>query len=88
MNRNEIEEVLLDNGLDGAIYFENPSYADAIIGYTSDNRIVYDYNLMVESLMKEDNISEIDAIEFIEYNTIRALGYIGNECPIIVYPLI
>lgn len=29
----------------------------------------------------------IDAVEFIEYNTIRALPYIGEGAPVIMYPV-
>lgn len=87
MNENNIEELLLYNGCEGAIYFTNPSFGDAIIGVTDDNRVVYDYDLMVESLMKEDDISAEDAIDFIDYNTIRALSYMGEYHPIIVYSL-
>jgi hypothetical protein len=43
---------------------------------------------MVEWLIDtQDFKDEIEAIEWIEYNTIRALPYMGPEAPIIVYPL-
>lgn len=41
---------------------------------------------MVECLMEEDGMEYEDAVEFIEYNTIRALPYIP-EHPIIMYHL-
>jgi len=66
------------------VVFSNPSYETAIVGVSYDNRVIYDYELMVEYLMKEDNLSQIDAIEFIEYNTIRALSYQDNA-PIILF---
>ena len=40
---------------------------------------------MISDLIQEDNISYFDALEFIEYNTIRALPYAGNDAPIILY---
>ena len=40
---------------------------------------------MIVDLMKEDKMSYIDALEFIEYNTIRALPYMGKDAPIILY---
>ena len=67
-----------------ATIFENPSCTEAIIGVTSDDRVVYDYDLMVECLMKEDNLSWEDADEFIQYNTIRALPYIP-KAPVIMH---
>ena len=42
---------------------------------------------MVDHLVKKDGISSEEAIEFIEYNTIRALPYAGEKCPIIMYPM-
>lgn len=34
-----------------AFYFINPNFDMAIIGLTTDNRIIYSYPLMVQSLM-------------------------------------
>ncbi len=36
---------------------------------------MYDYDKMVEYLVETDNMSEEDAMEFIDYNTIRSLPY-------------
>ncbi len=51
-------DLLLDLGYDEVIIFDNPSYEGALIGVTWDNQAVYDYDLMIESLMKEDNMTE------------------------------
>lgn len=64
-------EVLSDMGYDHVVVFSNPDYDDAIIGIDTNERAVYSFSKMVEHLMKADDISEEDAIEFIEYNTIR-----------------
>lgn len=64
--------------------FESPSYKTAIIGISYDNRIIYDYDLMIEDLMKEENLSYEDALDFLEYNTLRALSYMGSDAPIIL----
>ena len=66
--------------------FENPDYAPAFIGVTSDDRAVYDRNLMVKALMDSDGMTKEDALEFLEYNTIRALPYIPNA-PVIMTPV-
>jgi hypothetical protein len=42
---------------------------------------------MVEWLMNKDNITETEAIEFIEFNTIRAIPYAGAKAPIVMYGL-
>lgn len=83
----EIRNALCDMGHDGAVIFDGPDFDDAIIGVTDEGRVVYDYNAMVLCLMQQDGISEEEAIEFIEYNTIRALPYAGPNAPIIMYPL-
>ena len=65
--------------------FENPRYPNSIIGLTVDDRAIYDMEQMIVDLMSENEISYIDALEFIEYNTIRALPYMGEDAPIILY---
>ena len=79
-------EVLCDMGYDDAVVFENPDYDEAIIGISSDGRVVYDYDLMVECLMQEDGMDELEAMEFIDYNTIRAAEYISDG-PIVMFRL-
>ena len=58
--------------------FSNPSYKNSIIGISYDNRVIYDYDLMIEELMEEEDLSFEDALEFLEYNTLRALFYMGK----------
>ena len=65
----------------------NYSYDDALIGISDDNRAVYDYNKMVEWLVKTEGFTEEEAMEWIDYNTIRALPYAGSKAPIIMFPL-
>lgn len=81
------EEKLMDAGYEDVIILRNYSYDDALIGVTEDNRAVYDYERMVEWLRRKENFSEEEAIEWINYNTIRALPYFGDKAPIIIYPL-
>ena len=82
MNR----EKLCDASYEDSIVFENPDYDEAIVGVDEDGRVVYDFNRMVECLVKDGMTCE-EAIEFIEYNTIRALPYAGEGAPIIMYSL-
>ena len=79
-----LREYFINEGLEDSIIFENPSYESAIVGYDIvSNRVVYDFEKMVEDLEKEDGISREDAIDFIMYNTVRALSYQENG-PIII----
>ncbi|MCQ2087671.1 MAG: hypothetical protein MJZ37_06355 [Bacilli bacterium] len=71
-----------------AIVFDNPSYDNSILGVTDDNRIVYNYDSMIEELMSDENMNYEDAADFVSYNTVRALGYFSKENkPIVVYPI-
>lgn len=63
------------------------SYDGAIIGVTTDGRAVYDFDKMVEELMQDEEWSYEDAVEWIDYNTIRSLPYAGLKAPIIMYPI-
>ena len=65
------------------IVLDNQSYDNSIIGLTFDGRDIYDYDLMVQELIDEGYSAE-DAIDWIDYNTIRGLIYIGEKAPLIV----
>lgn len=69
--------------------FENPSFDNSIVGVTSEGHLVYNFNYMVDELMQDEEMTETDAIEFIEYNTMQSLPYIEEEIrPIIMYELV
>jgi hypothetical protein len=76
---------LLDLGYEDAIIFTNPDYDSAIIGVSHDDRVIYDYDEMIAYLMLEDNVTIEEAMDFIDYNTVRSLPYSGNNGPIILY---
>ena len=81
---NKVRELLLEEGYEDVVIFENFSYDTAFIGVSEDNRAVYDYDKMIEYLVEVEGFEdETEAIEWIEYNTIRALPYMENA-PIIV----
>ena len=78
---------LIENGYEDTLLFSDFSYDDALIGVSEDGRAIYDYDKMVAWLMEEEGWSSDEAIEWIEYNTIRALPYAGPKAPIIMYSL-
>ena len=84
----KVKNKLLDNGYEDIIYLVNYSYDDALIGVSEDNRAIYDYDLMVKWLIENEDFNESEAIDWIDYNTIRTLQYIGDRAPIIMYRLI
>lgn len=84
-DKEKVEEFLNNDPERKVILFDNPSFKGALIGITTDDVAVYSYEKMVESLMKEDNISEEEAVEYIDYNTLGA--YVNPKQPIVMYDI-
>ena len=78
-------EYLVSIGLEEAVCIDG--FDDAIIGTSTDDRVVYSYSKMIDCLMANDDMAYEEAAEFIDYNTIRSLPYIENA-PIVMYDLI
>ena len=76
-----LEELLEE--ADNYVRFVNPSFDKAIIGISHDDRLVYDYELMVKDYTERCNCDVEEAIEWIAFNTIRSLPYNENS-PIII----
>lgn len=70
------------------VVFDNFAYDDAIIGISSDGKAVYDYEKMVEDLVINEEFTYEEAEEWIDYNTVRYLPYIGENAPIVMYPIL
>ena len=68
-----------------SVIFIDHAYDNSIIGVTLDGRVIYGYESMVRELMSDEGWDEIDAIEWIDYNTIRAIPYCCGKAPIVVY---
>ena len=83
-----VNQQLRDELPEDAIVFDNMSYDGSIVGVTTDGRVVYDYDKMVEELMEDEECSYEEAAEWIDYNTIRALPYVGENGPIIMYSIL
>lgn len=86
-NVEELKDSLKEIGYEDTVVFENPSYLKAIIGISDDGALCYSYEKMIECLMEEDGMDYEGAMEFIDYNTIRALPYASSMGvrPIVVY---
>lgn len=82
-NRQLLEDMCYDN----LIVFENPDYDSAIIGVSHDDRVIYDYDKMIQHLIDEEHMDIEEAVDFISYNTIRSIGYFGPDAPIVMYGL-
>jgi hypothetical protein len=92
---NKVDEIIqyVSEENPDALMFRDPDFYDAIIGYYYNEMdlpvLVYQYDKMIESLAAEYPDSEdprLDAIEWIDYNTIRTLPYMNAKGrPIIIY---
>ena len=56
---------------------------DSIIGITGSGTVVYDAKSIVDTLVKRDEMSEEDALEFFEYNIQGS--HLGEYTPIYVW---
>jgi len=83
----ELKDLLNELEYKDTVVFENPSYLKAIIGLSDDGALCYSYEKMIECLMEEDGMDYEGAMEFIDYNTIRALPYASSMGvrPVVVY---
>jgi hypothetical protein len=78
MNLEEIIEMYPEEEFLTADGFE-----DAIIGVEPNSmKIVYNRNKMITILCEEDEMEEIDAIEYLEFNTWNA--YVGEKTPLFI----
>lgn len=94
MDNNELKDMIADlvfddEELNQIIVLEGDEFADGAVGLTDDNRLVYSYERLVESLAKVYG-SEEDAVEWLEYNTIRSLPYMTSygNIPLIIHEFV
>ena len=81
----QLQKFFEEHEIENVTYFTEPSYVTAIIGMTHDgNHIVYDYRKMVDYLVETDGMEVTEAYEFIDYNTIRSIPYMGEFAPVVV----
>ena len=83
----ELCEYLEAQGHEETLFFENPSFVKAITGITDSGQLIYDYNLMISAAMEEEMWDVDEAIEWIEFNTLRSIPYMGQYRPIISMPI-
>ena len=56
----------------------------SVVGMTEDCRLVYSLDKMIEEFCADMECSAEDAFEFISYNTLRSIPYMGEKAPIVV----
>ena len=73
---------------DDTVVLEPRGFLDnAIIGKVNGTcKAVYDYNLLIEAFMDANEDWDIEAAEdWISYNTIRAIPYMGPNAPVVMF---
>ena len=61
-------------------------FDEAIVGVeVTSGRVIYDCGVMVEILVRDEKMTEEDAIEFIDYNVVNA--HVGDNTPIFINTL-
>ena len=72
-----LREIRADCGFiyDEVLLFRHLDYSIAL---SLDSRAVYDYDLMIDYLMKEEKWTSEEAIEWIDFNTIRSFACYPN----------
>ena len=58
-------------------------YDNAIMGYSSDLRVIYSADQIVETLVERDGMTPDEAIEFFNFNI--ECAYVGEYTPIYMY---
>lgn len=85
------EEILEDNGYDpeelgknGTVVFKHFDFSTAIVGISRDDRVIYDYEKMIEHLINYENMTAEEAIEYIDFNFSSPMGG-DKKWPVIMY---
>ena len=81
-----MEDILIENGysIEGwEEAVEYPEYRDALIGFTDDFRLVYDYDEIVRILMERDGATLEDAQDYVDFNLV-GVNIFGRKMPLII----
>ena len=68
----------------GYSLFEPEYYDEGIVGITDNGNVVYSYEKLAEALMKHDEMTYEDAVDWLDYNTVRSVPYMGEYKPVIL----
>jgi hypothetical protein len=82
MKRDELLELIPDDTC--AVLLEPEGMDSALIGYDEQgDRFVYSHKRLVAYFV-EDGMTEEEALEWIDYNVIRGIAYMGDNAPIVI----
>ena len=81
-----IKDIVDDMDLDVPVLVID-GYDDAVIGMSTNDRLVYSIDRMCEILAEKDNISIEEASDHIFYNVVSQLEYDTGINPILIYEI-
>ena len=58
---------------------DTPAFDKSIVGISNDGRLVYDLEKMIDEYCKDNNCEREEAVEWIEFNTLREFAYYDNS---------
>ena len=58
-------------------------YDDCVVGLSEDDRLVYDYELLVQQTMHDCDCDYTEAVDYVEFNIISALH--GSCMPVVMH---
>jgi hypothetical protein len=70
------------------VFLEPRTLDQAVIGVAAvggADVLAYSYQGLIKAFMEIDNMTHEDAVEWVDFNVLRALPYFGPHAPIIVY---
>ena len=76
----ELKETIAEHNPE-AIFADG--YDNALMGYSSDMRVIYSADQIVETLVERDGMTPDEAIEFFNFNI--ECAYVGEYTPIYMY---
>ena len=83
----DLKEYLTQQCFTDTVVLEGPDYISAVVGISTDGQLIYSRTLMVKHLCEQDRMTEQEATEFIDFNTVGALPNMGEKAPIIMEEL-
>ncbi len=88
MNYKEKTDKLNELNSESCIYLLD-GFEDALIGYEYTSncpaRAIYDVYKCIDILMKRDKMTNMEAWEYFEYNTINSIDRNDNRYPILIH---
>lgn len=82
-----LDEYLSEEYGPGVVHLDGPEFDGGIVGITHDGRLVYSYAKLAAALAEANGWTAEDAVDWIEFNTMRTLPYIGSDAPVVMYDL-